>query len=286
MTSPAENRDAHRALVAQLRDKLAAAALGGSERARARHVDRGKLLPRDRVDGLLDPGSPLLEIAPLAADGMYDDECPGAGIITGIGRISGRECMIVANDATVKGGTYYPITVKKHLRAQEIASQNRLPCIYLVDSGGAFLPRQDEVFPDRDHFGRIFFNQARLSAQGIAQIAVVHGSCTAGGAYVPAMSDHAVIVRNQGRVFLGGPPLVRAATGEEIDAESLGGADVHCRRSGVTDYYAENDTHALAFARRAVARLRAPDLRAAAGTSSGMGTPVGNLGTSASDPCF
>jgi 3-methylcrotonyl-CoA carboxylase beta subunit len=212
MTSPAENRDAHTALVAQLRDKLATAALGGSERSRARHVDRGKLLPRDRVDGLLDPGSPLLEVAPLAADGMYDDECPGAGIITGIGRVSGRECMIVANDATVKGGTYYPITVKKHLRAQEIASQNRLPCIYLVDSGGAFLPRQDEVFPDRDHFGRIFYNQANLSAQGIPQIAAVLGSCTAGGAYVPAMSDEAVIVRNQGTIFLGGPPLVKAAT--------------------------------------------------------------------------
>ncbi|MDT5088558.1 MAG: 3-methylcrotonyl-CoA carboxylase beta subunit, partial [Mycobacterium sp.] len=192
MTSPAQNRKAHTALVEQLRGKLATAALGGSERSRTRHVDRGKLLPRDRVDGLLDGGSPLLEIAPLAADGMYDDECPGAGIITGIGRISGRECMIVANDATVKGGTYYPITVKKHLRAQEIAAQNRLPCIYLVDSGGAFLPRQDEVFPDRDHFGRIFYNQANLSAQGIPQIAAVLGSCTAGGAYVPAMSDEAV----------------------------------------------------------------------------------------------
>jgi 3-methylcrotonyl-CoA carboxylase beta subunit len=192
----------------------------------------------------------------LAAQGVYGEELPGAGLITGIGRVSDRECMIVANDPTVKGGTYYPLTVKKHLRAQEIAGENSLPCIYLVESGGAFLPRQDEVFPDREHFGRIFFNQARLSAQGVAQIAVVHGSCTAGGAYVPAMSDHAVIVSNQGRVFLGGPPLVRAATGEEIDAETLGGADVHCRRSGVTDYYAENDTHALAFARRAVARLR------------------------------
>src|SRR5271169_6161191 len=275
MTSPAENRDAHRALVAQLREKLATAALGGPERARERHVSRGKLLPRDRVDGLLDPGSPLLELSPLAADGMYDDESPGAGIITGIGRVSRRECVIVANDATVKGGTYYPITVKKHLRAQEVARQNRLPCIYLVDSGGAFLPKQDEVFPDREHFGRIFFNQARLSAQGIAQIAVVHGSCTAGGAYVPAMSDHAIIVRNQGRVFLGGPPLVRAATGEEIDAESLGGADVHCRRSGVTDYYAENDTHALAFARRAVARLRPLEPRAVHSSSpvSGLDSP-------------
>jgi 3-methylcrotonyl-CoA carboxylase beta subunit len=199
------------------------------------------------------------------AEAVYEDDLPGAGIVTGIGKVSGRPCMIVANDPTVKGGTYYPLTVKKHLRAQEIAGENALPCIYLVESGGAFLPKQDEVFPDRDHFGRIFYNQARLSAQGIAQIAVVHGSCTAGGAYVPAMSDHAVIVRNQGRVFLGGPPLVRAATGEEIDAESLGGADVHCRRSGVTDYYAENDLHALAYARRAVARLRPPPLGLAAG---------------------
>src|ERR1700691_1247116 len=255
MTSPAENRDAHRALVSQLRDRLAVAALGGPERARARHVDRGKLLPRDRVDGLLDPGSPLLEVAPLAADGMYDDECPGAGIITGIGRISGRECMIVANDATVKGGTYYPITVKKHLRAQEIAGQNRLPCIYLVDSGGAFLPRQDEVFPDRDHFGRIFYNQARLSSEGIAQIAAVLGSCTAGGAYVPAMADEAVIVRNQGRVFLGGPPLVRAATGEVVSAEDLGGGDLHARTSGVTDHLAADDLDALRMVRSIVATL-------------------------------
>src|SRR5208337_3190583 len=255
MTSPAENRDAHRALVAQLREKLATAALGGPERARTRHVDRGKLLPRDRVDGLLDPGSPLLEIAPLAADGMYDDECPGAGIITGIGRVSGRGCVIVANDATVKGGTYYPVTVKKHLRAQEIAGQNRLPCIYLVDSGGAFLPNQDEVFPDRDHFGRIFYNQANMSAQGIAQIAVVMGSCTAGGAYVPAMSDENVIVRNQGTIFLAGPPLVKAATGEVVTAEDLGGADLHSRTSGVTDHYAENDSHALGIARHIVANL-------------------------------
>src|SRR6202041_173978 len=235
MTSPAENRDAHRALVSQLREKLAPAALGGPERARTRHVDRGKLLPRDRVDGLLDPGSPLLEIAPLAADGMYDDECPGAGIITGIGRISGRECMIVANDATVKGGTYYPITVKKHLRAQDIATQNRLPCIYLVDSGGAFLPMQDEVFPDRDHFGRIFYNQARMSAAGIPQVAAVVGSCTAGGAYVPAMCDESVIVKGNGTIFLAGPPLVKAATGEDVDAEALGGADVHTSVSGVAD---------------------------------------------------
>src|SRR5277367_5761296 len=255
MTSPAENRDAHGALVAQLREKLAAAALGGSERARARHVDRGKLLPRDRVDGLLDPGSPLLEIAPLAADGMYEGECPGAGIITGIGRISGRECMIVANDATVKGGTYYPITVKKHLRAQEIAMENRLPCVYLVDSGGAFLPLQDEIFPDREHFGRIFFNQATMSAEGIPQIAVVMGSCTAGGAYVPAMSDESIIVRKQGTIFLAGPPLVQAAIGEIVSAEDLGGADVHARTSGVVDHYARNDHHALSICRRIVGGL-------------------------------
>src|SRR5271167_63086 len=255
MTSPAENRDAHTALVAQLRDKLATAALGGSERSRARHVDRGKLLPRDRVDGLLDAGSPLLEVAPLAADGMYEGEVPSAGIITGIGRVSGRECMIVANDATVKGGTYYPITVKKHLRAQEIAAQNRLPCIYLVDSGGANLPNQDEVFPDRDHFGRIFYNQAQMSSAGIAQIAVVMGSCTAGGAYVPAMADESIIVRRQGTIFLGGPPLVQAATGEIVSAEDLGGADVHARTSGVVDHYARNDHHALSICRRIVAGL-------------------------------
>src|ERR1700761_953865 len=255
MTSQGSYRDDHLALVEQLRGKLATAALGGSERSRTRHVDRGKLLPRDRVDGLLDPGSPLLEIAPLAADGMYDDECPGAGIITGIGRISGRECMIVANDATVKGGTYYPITVKKHLRAQEIAGQNRLPCIYLVDSGGAFLPRQDEVFPDREHFGRIFYNQAKLSSEGIPQIAAVLGSCTAGGAYVPAMSDEAVIVRDQGTIFLGGPPLVKAATGEVVSAEDLGGGDVHTRLSGVVDHLAQNDAHALGIARSIVGNL-------------------------------
>ena len=253
MASSAANREAHVHLVEQLRSKLAEAALGGPERARARHVERGKLLPRDRVDGLLDPGSPLLEVAPLAADGMYDDDCPAAGIITGIGRVSGRECMIVANDATVKGGTYYPITVKKHLRAQEIAAQNRLPCIYLVDSGGAFLPRQDEVFPDRDHFGRIFYNQATLSAAGIPQIAAVLGSCTAGGAYVPAMSDEAVIVRNQGTIFLGGPPLVKAATGEVVTAEELGGGDLHSRTSGVTDHLAHDDRDALRIVRRIVA---------------------------------
>jgi 3-methylcrotonyl-CoA carboxylase beta subunit len=254
----AANRAAMQSLVADLRGLLQRNAQGGNSAARDKHRAAGKLLVRERVDALLDPGSPFLELSALAAQEVYGDELPGAGLVTGIGRVSGRACMVVANDPTVKGGTYYPLTVKKHLRAQEIAGENGLPCIYLVESGGAFLPRQDEVFPDREHFGRIFFNQARLSAQGIAQIAVVHGSCTAGGAYVPAMSDHAIIVRNQGRVFLGGPPLVRAATGEEIDAESLGGADVHCRRSGVTDYYAENDTHALAFARRAVARLRAP----------------------------
>src|ERR1041384_5202278 len=243
------HRDEHLALVNQLREKLASAALGGSERSRERHVGRGKLLPRDRVDGLLDAGSPFLELAPLAADGMYDDDCPGAGMIAGIGRVSGRECMIVANDATVKGGTYYPITVKKHLRAQEIAAQNRLPCVYLVDSGGAFLPLQDEVFPDREHFGRIFYNQANLSALGIPQVAVVMGSCTAGGAYVPAMCDESIIVKNQGTIFLGGPPLVRAATGEIVSAEELGGGDVHARKSGVTDHLADDDRHALAIAR-------------------------------------
>jgi 3-methylcrotonyl-CoA carboxylase beta subunit len=262
MSTSAAHREAHVALVAELRRKLAVAALGGPQRSRERHVERGKLLPRERVDGLLDPGSPLLEIAALAADGMYDDECPGAGIIAGIGRVSGRECMIVANDATVKGGTYYPVSVKKHLRAQEIAAQNRLPCIYLVDSGGAFLPRQDEVFPDRDHFGRIFYNQATMSAAGIAQIAAVLGSCTAGGAYVPAMSDEAVIVRNQGTIFLGGPPLVKAATGEVVTAEELGGGDLHSRISGVTDHLARDDRDALAIVRRIVAtlgpRARAP----------------------------
>ncbi len=254
----AANRSVMLELTSELRALLARNALGGSPAARNKHREAGKLLVRERIDALLDPGAPFLELSALAAHQVYGDDLPGAGLVTGVGRICGRPCMVVANDPTVKGGTYYPLTVKKHLRAQEIAGENALPCVYLVESGGAFLPKQDEVFPDRDHFGRIFFNQARLSAQGIAQIAVVHGSCTAGGAYVPAMSDHAVIVRNQGRIFLGGPPLVRAATGEEIDAESLGGADVHCRKSGVTDYYAENDTHALALARRAVARLRPP----------------------------
>ncbi|WP_217545648.1 carboxyl transferase domain-containing protein [Streptomyces sp. GbtcB6] len=251
------NEEAHRVLVEELRAKLAAAALGGGEKARARHTARGKLLPRDRVDTLLDPGSPFLELAPLAADGMYDGAAPAAGVIAGIGRVSGRECVIVANDATVKGGTYYPMTVKKHLRAQEVALDNRLPCVYLVDSGGAFLPMQDEVFPDRDHFGRIFYNQARMSGAGIPQIAAVLGSCTAGGAYVPAMSDEAVIVRNQGTIFLGGPPLVKAATGEVVTAEELGGGEVHSRVSGVTDHLAENDAHALRIVRNIVATLPA-----------------------------
>ncbi|MFI6496162.1 carboxyl transferase domain-containing protein [Nonomuraea typhae] len=254
------NAELNERLAAELRERLARAALGGPERSRRRHVERGKLLPRDRVDGLLDPGSRFLELSPLAANGLYDDQAPAAGIITGVGRVSGRECVIVANDATVKGGTYYPLTVKKHLRAQEVALHNRLPCIYLVDSGGAFLPKQDEVFPDREHFGRIFYNQATMSAQGIPQIAAVLGSCTAGGAYVPAMSDEAVIVRNQGTIFLGGPPLVKAATGEEVSAEELGGGDLHSRISGVTDHLAEDDAHALAIVRNIVSTLapRAP----------------------------
>src|SRR5689334_18851091 len=249
------NAAAHAELSARLRDKLAAARLGGGEKARARHTARGKLLPRDRVDGLLDPGSPFLELAPLAADGMYEGQAPAAGVVAGIGRVSGREVVIVANDATVKGGTYYPMTVKKHLRAQQIALDNRLPCVYLVDSGGAFLPLQAEVFPDREHFGRIFFNQARMSAEGIPQIAVVMGSCTAGGAYVPAMSDETVIVKGTGTIFLGGPPLVKAATGEEVSAEDLGGADVHTRVSGVADYFAEDDEHALELCRTIVSTL-------------------------------
>ncbi|WP_305092384.1 carboxyl transferase domain-containing protein [Prescottella sp. R16] len=254
------NRERHLELVDELRGKLAAAARGGSDKSRERHVARGKLLPRDRVDDLLDPGSPFLELAPLAANGMYDDECPGAGVIGGVGRVSGRECVIVANDATVKGGTYYPMTVKKHLRAQEIALQNNLPCLYLVDSGGAFLPMQDEVFPDREHFGRIFYNQATMSARGIPQIAAVLGSCTAGGAYVPAMSDEAVIVRNQGTIFLGGPPLVKAATGEVVTAEELGGGDLHSKVSGVTDHLAEDDRDALRIVRGIVSTFgpRAP----------------------------
>jgi len=249
------NDNAMATLVADLRAKTARVAEGGGEAARKRHLSRGKLLPRERVEALLDPGTPFLEFSQLAAHGMYGDEVPAAGIITGIGRISGRECVVVCNDATVKGGTYYPVTVKKHLRAQEIAAQNRLPCVYLVDSGGANLPNQDEVFPDREHFGRIFYNQANLSAQGVAQVAVVMGSCTAGGAYVPAMSDESIIVRGQGTIFLAGPPLVKAATGEIVSAEDLGGADVHSRTSGVTDHYAENDAHALGLARRIVAGL-------------------------------
>jgi len=248
----------HRALAEDLRTLLASTARGGPERAREKHLGRGKLLPRERVRTLLDPGSPFLEISPLAAHGLYDDSAPAAGVIAGIGRITGVECLVVANDATVKGGTYYPMTVKKHLRAQEIALENHLPCIYLVDSGGAFLPMQDEVFPDKEHFGRIFYNQARLSAANIPQVAVVMGSCTAGGAYVPAMCDEAIIVRQQGTIFLGGPPLVKAATGEEVDAETLGGADVHTRLSGVADHFAENDTHALAMAREIVARFNRP----------------------------
>ena len=249
------NAENMRALTAELQQRRAQAALGGSEKSRERHKARGKLLPRERVMNLIDPGSPFLELSPLAAFGMYDGDVHAAGIITGIGRVEGRECIIVANDATIKGGTYHPMTVKKHLRAQEIARESRLPCIYLVDSGGANLPTQTEVFPDREHFGRIFFNQANLSALRIPQIAVVMGSCTAGGAYVPAMSDETIIVKNQGTIFLGGPPLVKAATGEVVSAEELGGADVHARRSGVADYYAQDDHHALSLARRIVANL-------------------------------
>ena len=252
------NREHHLALAADLADRVARAARGGSDAAREKHQARGKLLVNDRITALLDPGSPFLELSQLAAHGLYDDQVPRAGLVTGIERVAGRECVIVANDATVKGGTYYPITVKKHLRAQEIAGENHLPCIYLVDSGGAYLPLQDEVFPDREHFGRIFYNQANLSARGIAQIAVVMGSCTAGGAYVPAMADESIIVRNQGTVFLGGPPLVKAATGEVVTAEELGGADLHCRTSGVTEHYAENDRHALNLAREAISHLNRP----------------------------
>ncbi|HVV96990.1 MAG TPA: carboxyl transferase domain-containing protein [Rhodanobacteraceae bacterium] len=244
-----------RALVDDLKSEFAKVAEGGGEKARAKHTERGKLLPRERIRALLDPGSPFLEFSALAAHGMYESQAPSAGIITGVGRVSGVETLVIANDATVKGGTYFPMTVKKHLRAQEIALENRLPCVYLVDSGGAFLPLQDEVFPDREHFGRIFYNQARMSALGIAQIAVVMGSCTAGGAYVPAMSDETIIVREQGTIFLGGPPLVKAATGEVVDAETLGGADVHTSISGVADHFAENDAHALAIARDIVANL-------------------------------
>ncbi len=249
------NADRMRALVDELREKTARVREGGSEAARKKYQQRGKLLARERVDLLLDPGTPFLELSALAANGLYGDEVPSAGLVTGVGRVSGQECVIVANDATVKGGTYYPLTVKKHLRAQQIALENHLPCVYLVDSGGAFLPLQDEVFPDRDHFGAIFNNQANLSAKGIAQIACVMGSCTAGGAYIPAMSDETIIVKNQGTIFLGGPPLVKAATGEEISAEALGGGDVHTRVSGVADHLAEDDAHALALVRRVMANL-------------------------------
>ncbi|HDR8965476.1 TPA: methylcrotonoyl-CoA carboxylase [Burkholderia vietnamiensis] len=255
------NAAALEAVVADLRAKIEQLAQGGGQAARDKQLARGKLLPRDRIAQLLDPGAPFLELSQLAANGMYNDDAPGAGLITGIGRIAGRECVIVCNDATVKGGTYYPMTVKKHLRAQEIAAENRLPCVYLVDSGGANLPNQDDVFPDRDHFGRIFYNQATMSAAGIAQIAVVMGSCTAGGAYVPAMSDESIIVKNQGTIFLGGPPLVKAATGEEVSAEDLGGGDVHTRLSGVVDHLAQNDAHALSIARNIVSHL-APKIAA------------------------
>jgi len=261
------NRAGMAAALAEVEAAVAAAAAGGGERARARHLDRGKLLPRDRVDQLLDPGTPFLEIGPVAAHGMYDGAAPGAGIVTGIGRVAGRDCLIICNDATVKGGTYYPMTVKKHLRAQEIALQNRLPCLYLVDSGGANLPNQDQVFPDREHFGRIFYNQANMSAAGIPQIAVVMGSCTAGGAYVPAMSDETIMVKEQATIFLAGPPLVKAAVGEVVSAEDLGGGDVHTRLSGVADHLARDDRHALALARSIVGTLgapRAPDVALAA----------------------
>src|SRR5437868_7012505 len=243
------------ALVAELRERTARVALGGGDKAVERHRSRGKLTARERIDRLVDPGSAFLELSALAAWNMYDGQAPSAGIVTGIGVVEGTECVLIANDATVKGGTYFPLTVKKHLRAQEIAEQNRLPCVYLVDSGGAFLPLQAEVFPDRDHFGRIFFNQARLSANGIPQIASVMGSCTAGGAYVPAMSDETVIVRGTGTIFIGGPPLVKAATGEEVTAEELGGADVHTRLSGVADYLAEDDPHALELCRTVISTL-------------------------------
>lgn len=249
------NHAAMQTLVDDLKQKVQKIALGGGETARQKHLDRGKLLPRERIDHLIDPGTAFIEIGQLAAYQVYQDDVPAAGVVAGVGQVNGVTCMIIANDATVKGGTYYPLTVKKHLRAQEIAEQNHLTCIYLVDSGGAYLPLQDEVFPDRDHFGRIFYNQARMSSMGIAQIAVVMGSCTAGGAYVPAMSDETIIVRNQGTIFLGGPPLVKAATGEVVSSEDLGGGDVHTRLSGVADHLAENDEHALAIARNIVANL-------------------------------
>ncbi|WP_167138318.1 carboxyl transferase domain-containing protein [Diaminobutyricimonas sp. TR449] len=252
------NDEDQRALVTELRERMRQASLGGPERSRDRHVARGKLLPRDRIDRLLDEGSPFLELAPLAADGMYDGETPAAGVIAGVGQVHGRPVLVISNDATVKGGTYYPMTVKKHLRAQQVALENRLPCVYLVDSGGAFLPMQDEVFPDREHFGRIFYNQARMSAERIPQIAAVLGSCTAGGAYVPAMSDETVIVKNQGTIFLGGPPLVKAAIGEIVTAEELGGGDLHAKTSGVVDHLAENDEHALETVRDILATVPPP----------------------------
>src|SRR5680860_682740 len=273
--SVAGHKQAHLDLIADLNERLTRAAAGGGAKATARHTERGKLPVRERIDRLVDPLSPFLELSPLAADGMYQpDEVPAAGIVTGIGRVAGREVVIVANDATVKGGTYYPITVKKHLRAQEVARANRLPCIYLVDSGGAFLPMQDEVFPDKEHFGRIFFNQANLSAEGIPQIAAVMGSCTAGGAYVPAMSDETVIVKEQGTIFLGGPPLVKAATGEVVTAEDLGGGDVHARRSGVVDHLAEDDAHALAILRSIVATLPPPAVTDARPPAAEVEEPV------------
>jgi 3-methylcrotonyl-CoA carboxylase beta subunit len=252
------NSEVMRALVAELHDKLDLVSAGGGKASRTRHTARGKMLARQRVDLLVDPGTAFLELSPLAAHGLYGGDVHSASVITGVGRISGRECVVVANDATIKGGTYYPMTVKKHLRAQDIARQNHLPCVYMVDSGGAFLPMQDEIFPDERNFGRIFYNQAQMSALGIPQIAIVMGSCTAGGAYVPAMSDESIIVRNQGTIFLGGPPLVKAATGEVVTAEELGGADVHSRQSGVTDHYAQNDAHAIGIARRIVATLKPP----------------------------
>ncbi|MGY3359064.1 acetyl-CoA carboxylase carboxyltransferase component [Bradyrhizobium sp. GM0.4] len=256
----ARNSEAMRTLVADLREKLSQVAGGGGEVSRNRHTSRGKMLARERVDLLVDPGTAFMELSPLAAYGLYGGDVHSASVVTGVGRIAGRECVIVANDATIKGGTYYPMTVKKHLRAQDVARQNNLPCIYMVDSGGAFLPLQDEIFPDERHFGRIFYNQAQMSSQGIPQIAIVMGSCTAGGAYVPAMSDESIIVRNQGTIFLGGPPLVKAATGEVVTAEELGGADVHSRQSGVTDHYAQNDAHAIGIARRIVGTLK-PSVR-------------------------
>ncbi|HEX4762845.1 MAG TPA: carboxyl transferase domain-containing protein, partial [Usitatibacter sp.] len=276
----AENAAHHRALAEDLRKQVSQVAEGGGPDAQKKHTARGKLLPRDRVRALLDPGTPFLELSQLAGHGMYDGDAPSAGIVTGIGRVEGREVVIVANDATVKGGTYYPMTVKKHLRAQEIAAQNGLPCIYLVDSGGAFLPLQDEVFPDKEHFGRIFYNQANLSAAGIPQVAVVMGSCTAGGAYVPAMCDESIIVRNQGTIFLGGPPLVKAATGEVVTAEELGGGDVHSRTSGVTDHLADDDRHALAIAREIIRHTKAKPGTDPGFPSAGTAVlPEGKLGS-------